>query len=215
MGLAQQVLAIPFKRGPGHLLGYLTAEELGAILARPDRSTPKGRRDYLVLALLYDTGARVQELLDLRAADFRLDRPPLVRITGKGRKQRIVPLLPATAGLVRRHLIETGSLPKDSTPLLLNHRGQRLTRSGVSFILDHYRRLAVDGHRRPRESDQMIIIRAAGASSSSSYWAPATRLHVVGALVTDQGSQQLTGVLTSPALRRRKAPEATRSSSNP
>lgn len=140
--LAQQVLAIPFKRGPGHLLGYLTAEELRAILARPDRSTSKGRRDYLVLALLYDTGARVQELLDLRPADFRLDRPPLVRITGKGRKQRIVPLLPATAGLVRRHLIETGVSPTASSALLLNHRGQRLTRSGVSFLLDHYRRLA-------------------------------------------------------------------------
>jgi site-specific recombinase XerD len=140
--LAQRMLAIPFKKGPGHLLGYLTAEELQAILASPDRSTPKGRRDYLVLALLYDTGARVQELLDLRPADFRLDRPPLVRITGKGRKQRIVPLLPATAKLVHCHLVEIGSTPTSLSPILLNHRGQKLTRSGVNFLLDHHRRRA-------------------------------------------------------------------------
>lgn len=140
--LAQRVLAIPFKRGPGRLLDYLSAEELSAILARPDRTTAKGRRDYLALALLYDTGARVQELLDLSPADFRLDRLPFVRITGKGRKQRIVPLLPATAKLVQRHLNDTKCDPAATSPLLANRRGERLTRSGVSFLLEHYRRLA-------------------------------------------------------------------------
>ncbi len=140
--LAQRVLAIPFKRGPGRLLDYLNAEELRAILARPDRTTAKGRRDYILLALLYDTGARVQEVVDLRPADFRLDRLPLVRITGKNRKQRIVPLLPATAKLVRSHLAESGCAPPATSPLLANRRGEKLTRSGVSFLLDHYRRLA-------------------------------------------------------------------------
>ena len=142
ISLAQRVLAIPFKRGSGRLLGYLSAEEVRAILARPDRTTVKGRRDYLILALLYDTGARVQELLDLRPADFRLDRPPLVRITGKGRRQRIVPLLPVTAKLVQHHLDETICAPTATSPLLANHRGEKFTRSGVSFLLDHYRRLA-------------------------------------------------------------------------
>ena len=140
--LAQRVLAIPFKRGPGRLLDHLNAEELRAILARPDRTTVKGRRDYLVIALLYDTGARVQELLDLCPVDFRLDRLPLVRITGKGRKQRIVPLLPATAKLIQKHLAETGRAPAATSPLLANHRGEKLTRSGVSFLLEQYRRLA-------------------------------------------------------------------------
>jgi integrase/recombinase XerD len=140
--LAHRVLAIPFKRGPRRLLDYLSVEELRAILARPDRTTAKGRRDYLVLALLYDTGARIQEALDLRPVDFRLDRLPLVRITGKGRKQRIVPLLPATAKLVQAHLIEIGCEPSATSPLLANYRGEKLTRSGVSFLLQHYRRLA-------------------------------------------------------------------------
>ncbi len=142
--LAHKVLAIPFKRAPGRVLGYLSEEELRAILDGPDRSTPNGRRDYLVLALLYDTGARAQELLDLRPVDFRLDRLPLVRITGKGRKQRIVPLLPASSKLVQDHLEETGRLPTAPEPLLRNYRGEKMTRSGVSFLVDKYRRCAAD-----------------------------------------------------------------------
>jgi integrase/recombinase XerD len=143
--LAQKILAIPFKKTLRRLLGYLTEDELRAILDRPDRAKPKGRRDYLLLALLYDTGARVQELLDLCPADFRLDRLPFVRITGKGRKQRIVPLLPATAELVRRHLAETALSPTATSPLLTNYRGEKMTRSGVSFLLDRYRQLAAQG----------------------------------------------------------------------
>jgi integrase/recombinase XerD len=142
--LAQKILAIPFKKAPRHVLGYLTEEELRAILDGPDRSTSKGRRDYLILALLYDTGARVQELLDLCPADFRLDRLPWVRITGKGRKQRIVPLLPATAKLVCGYLAETDRSPTDTSPLLSNYRGEKMTRSGVTFVLDHYRQLAAE-----------------------------------------------------------------------
>jgi len=140
----ERVLSIPFKKTPGRLLGYLSEEELRAVLAQPERTAPFGRRDYLVLALLYDTGARVREMILMRPVDFRLDRMPLVRVlTGKGRKQRIVPLLPATAGLVRDHLSETGRAATDSTPLLRNHRGQPMTRSGVTFVLDKYRRRAI------------------------------------------------------------------------
>ncbi len=142
--LVQRILHIPFKKGVGRVVGYLTKDELEAILAQPDRTTLKGRRDYLVLALLYDTGARVQELLDLCPADFRFDRLPLVRLTGKGRKQRIVPLLPATTTLVRMHVEETSRSPSDMGRLLRNYRGEPLTRSGVAFLLDHYRRRAVN-----------------------------------------------------------------------
>jgi site-specific recombinase XerD len=141
---AQRVLAIPFKKTRGRLLGYLSAEEIAAILAQPDRKSVAGRRDYLVVALLYDTGARVQEFVDLRPADFRFDRMPLVRITGKGRKQRVVPLLPATAKLVRDHLAETGRSTDDTTPLLRNHRGQPMTRSGVTFVLHKHCRRATE-----------------------------------------------------------------------
>lgn len=140
--LAQKVLAIPFKKAPGRILGYLTEGELRAILDGPDRTKPSGRRDYLVLALLYDTATRVQELLDLCPIDFRLDRLPLVRVTGKGRKQRIVPLLPTTAKLVGDYLREHDRSPEDSEPLLRNYRGEKLSRSGVRFLIDKYRHRA-------------------------------------------------------------------------
>jgi site-specific recombinase XerD len=139
---AQRILAIPFKKTPRKLLGHLDKEEMRAILSQPDRKTPMGRRDYLALSLLYDSGARVQELVDLRPADFRLDRVPLVTITGKGRKQRIVPLLPVTAKLVREHLVETARPIAGAEPLLRNRAGQPMTRSGVTFLVDKYRRRA-------------------------------------------------------------------------
>jgi site-specific recombinase XerD len=141
---AQRVLAIPFKKAPGKFLGYLTAEELRLILAEPNRATARGRRDYLLLGLLYDTGARVQELIDLRPKDFRLDRLPLVHITGKGRKVRVVPLMPATAKLIQRFLAESGRTPDESSPLLRNYRNEPMTRSGVAFLLDKYRRRAAE-----------------------------------------------------------------------
>ena len=141
---AQKVLAIPFKKSLGHVLDYLSEYELRAILRGPDRSTVRGRRDYLALALLYDTAARVQELVDLCPAHFRLHRLPLVKILGKGRKQRIVPLLPATAKLVRDHLGETGRQETDSKPLLRNYQGEVISRSGMRYLLDKYRRHAAD-----------------------------------------------------------------------
>ena len=141
--LAHRVLAIPFKKGLRQALEYLTQDEVDAILSGPNRTNKRGRRDYLALALLYDTGARVQELVELCPCDFRLDRMPLVYITGKGRKQRIVPLLPATATLVRRHLVETNRTRSETTPLLRNYRGEQMTRSGIAFLIEKYRRVSV------------------------------------------------------------------------
>jgi site-specific recombinase XerD len=149
-----RVLGIPFKKAPGRSVDYLTETELRAVLAGPDRSMPKGRRDYLTLALLYDTGARVQEVIDLRPADFRLDRVPLVRVTGKGRKQRIVPVMPATAALVREYLAETGRSVTDTDQLVRNYRGDPITRSGVNFLLKRYCRLA--GNDVPSLRDRRI-----------------------------------------------------------
>lgn len=141
---AQRVLSIPVKKTTGKLLGYLSEDETRAILAQPDRTTSQGRREYLTLALLYDTAARVQELVVIRPIDFRLDRMPLVRLSGKGRKQRIVPLLPATAKLVRDHLAETGRTAGDTEPLVRNHRGRPMTRSGVAHLLYKHRNRAAE-----------------------------------------------------------------------
>ena len=138
----QRVLAIPFKKTTRPVLGYLTEAELAHLLAQVDRSTWDGERDYLLLALLYDTGARIQELLNLTATDFRLVAPPFVRIQGKGRRERLCPLLPQTARLVSQFLTRSGRGADDHTPLVSNHRRDRLTRHGARYLLMKYLRRA-------------------------------------------------------------------------
>lgn len=134
----QRLLSIPAKRMTRNSVNYLQADELRHLLAQVPTETPAGRRDYLLLALLYDTGARVQELVNLRPLDLRLESPAFVRLTGKGRKQRICPLLPATVRLLRRYLQER-EIGLDSTqPLFQNPRGEKLTRHGVRYLLSKH-----------------------------------------------------------------------------
>ena len=143
----QRLLAIPFKKCTRPTLGYLTEDELKSLLDQVDREAVNGERDYVLLALLYDTGARVQELLNLKPSDFRLQRPALVRITGKGRKERICPLLPQTARLVDRFIAETGRA-EDGGPCFVNRYGQTLSRHGVRYLLKKY--LAAAHKETPR-----------------------------------------------------------------
>ena len=96
-----RVLAIPAKRFDRPVLGYLCREQIAAILAAPDRRTWSGRRDAVLLATAYNTGARVSELTTLRVPDVLLDRQAAVHLHGKGRKQRVIPLwkpLPLSCG---------------------------------------------------------------------------------------------------------------------
>ena len=138
----QRILAIPIKKTTRPLLGYLTEAELAHLLAQIDRSTSDGERDYLLLALLYDTGARIQELLDLTPSDCRLVSPPYVRVRGKGRRERLCPLLPQTARLVNEFLARTGRPLDDQGPLVRNRRGDKLTRHGARYLLVKYLRRA-------------------------------------------------------------------------
>jgi integrase/recombinase XerD len=140
--VCQRILAIPIKKTTRPVLGYLTEAELAHLLAQVDRSTTDGERDYLLLALLYDTGARIQELLNLTPSDFRLGSPPFVRILGKGRRERLCPLLPQTARLVSQSLAHTGRSADDRTPLVSNRRRDRLTRHGARYLLMKYLRRA-------------------------------------------------------------------------
>ena len=96
-----RVLAIPAKRFDRPVLGYLSREQVAAILAAPDRRTWSGRRDAVLLATAYNTGARVSELTALRVGDVLLDRQSAVHLHGKGRKQRAIPLWKNTAAELR------------------------------------------------------------------------------------------------------------------
>ena len=136
----QRILAIPLRRQPRKLVGYLSKEDLAEILAQPDLRTRTGRRDAVLLSVLYDTGARVQELIDLSAGDVRLDAPAQVRLFGKGHKMRAVPLMDPTTQLLRDHLHENGldRPEKSEEPVFENRQDRRLTRWGVRYILDKH-----------------------------------------------------------------------------
>jgi integrase/recombinase XerD len=136
--LCQRILAVSVKKTVRPTLGYLSADEVETLLAQVDRSTGKGERDYLLLALLYDTGARIQEALDMAPADFHLTSPAFVRVLGKGKKERLCPLLPQTARVVSRYLEGTGRHPDESRPLFQNRRGGKLTRQGARYLLRQY-----------------------------------------------------------------------------
>jgi site-specific recombinase XerD len=136
--LCSPILAIPAKKALHPVLGYLSEKELGHLLAQVDRTVRHGERDYVLLSVLYDTGARVQELLDLRPCDFHLDPPPFVRVCGKGRRERLCPLLPQSAQLVRKFLATKGRHLDEEWPLLQNGKGMRLGRHGARYILMKY-----------------------------------------------------------------------------
>lgn len=136
----QKILAIPLRRHAQSSVGYLSKEQLAQILAHPDLTTRSGRRDAVLLSVLYDTGARVQELIDLNADDVRLASPAQIRLFGKGRKVRVVPLMDATAQILRDHLRECGLDRPESghQPLFQNRFGARLSRSGIRHLLQNH-----------------------------------------------------------------------------
>jgi site-specific recombinase XerD len=144
---AQRLLGIPFKRARPRPIAYLEYEEVAALLASVDRSTWGGRRDYTLLATMFNTGARVQEILDLRATDLQLTKPYQLRLMGKGRKVRWCPVWPQTAQLLRAWCAERSLDLRSDAPVFVNQRGQPLSRFGVRFILAKHVRQAA--HRQP------------------------------------------------------------------
>lgn len=94
----QAVLSIKNKKFPKPVIDYLSGDETELLLSQPDASSAKGRRDLALLSLMYDSAARVQEICDLKAGSVRLDSPAVVRLYGKGRKTRDIPLDAPCAG---------------------------------------------------------------------------------------------------------------------
>jgi integrase/recombinase XerD len=133
--LSQRVMAVPFKRPLSRPVEYLEFEEIQAVLTTIDRTTADGRRDYALLATMFNTGARVQEIVTLRVFDVQLHTPPHVRLFGKGRKERLCPLWRQTAEILGALLAERGGTQLPDDPLFRNRHGARLTRFGVRYIL--------------------------------------------------------------------------------
>jgi len=140
MSLCQKIAAVPPKKTPPPEIGYLSIDIIRNILRQADAQTAKGRRDLVLLSVLYDTGARVGELVGLSAKDVRLELPAQIKLFGKGRKTRWVPLTERTVSLLKDYFAENGleSIADGERPLFVNKFGSRLTRAGVSYILRKY-----------------------------------------------------------------------------
>ena len=126
---------IPLKRAPKKMMEYLDVAELDAVLKCVDRSSELGKRDYVLLNLLYNTGARVQEIVDLRVTDLRLSSPAAVTVTGKGRKTRAVPLWDETADQLRQHLARNGLSDKPQSAVFPTKNGEPLSRFGIRHMI--------------------------------------------------------------------------------
>src|ERR1043166_2455117 len=122
--LAQRVLGIPFKRARQRAIDYLEYEEIDTILKTINRTTMQGSRDYALLATMFNTGGRVQEIADLRACDLQLTKPLQVRLFGKGRKERYCPLWPQTAAVLRAFCQQGHLDMRSESRVFLNHRDQ-------------------------------------------------------------------------------------------
>lgn len=136
----QKVIAIPVKKAQKKGVEHLTPEATKLLLEQPDRSCPKGRRNLTLMSVLYDTGARVQELIDIKVGDVTLDAPVVITLTGKGNKTRRVPIMKNTASLLERYIFENQlDKPwKNEYPLFTNNQNNKLTREGVSYIISKY-----------------------------------------------------------------------------
>ncbi|MCI0416670.1 site-specific integrase [bacterium] len=139
---SQRILSIPFKRTRHRSIDYLEYDELEAVLSAVDRLSFDGRRDYALLAVMFNTGARVQEIIQIRGHDLQLQKPFQVRIVGKGRKERFCPLWQQTAQILQALCNEREIDLHSEAPVFVNHRGDPLTRFGVRYILTKYFQVA-------------------------------------------------------------------------
>lgn len=140
----QQILSIPRKKEPGHTLEYLTVEGIKSVLDAVEASSRTGLRDLTLLSLMYDSAARVQEIADLSVNDFRAEKPSTLRLTGKGSKTRIVPLMSTTSDLVSKYIsiYHPSYRGEYNVPLFSNRKKEKLTRAGIAYILKKYVKIA-------------------------------------------------------------------------
>ena len=145
-GLAkwQDILSIKSKKPKAPEMAYLTIEGLKLILRQPDLKTRKGRRDFALLGLLYDSGCRVQELIDLTPSCFRFDETATVRLLGKGNKARVVPLSATQVANLRQYMAEERLTAPECQchPLFPNPQGNKMSRMAVLNIVKKYQGMA-------------------------------------------------------------------------
>jgi len=125
---------------------YMPAEEIKLLLSMPDQTAKRGRRDLAMLALMFDTGARVSEIIGLTPGMVRLDAPCTVKLIGKGNKARIVPLADSQVEVLKHYMKENrlNEPYANKYPLFPNDKGNALTRQGAAYILKKYLKFAME-----------------------------------------------------------------------
>jgi integrase/recombinase XerD len=142
---AQQVLAIKIKKTGKQVISYLTIEGVELLLKQPDISKDKGLRDLALLSLMYESAARVQEIIDLTPAALSVEgKPYRIQLRGKGNKHRIVPLPEKEVQILLAYMERCGLTKRENEqkPLFHNAWGQKMTRNGINNILKKYTTLA-------------------------------------------------------------------------
>ncbi len=136
----QSILSLRIKKCAAAEVVYLTAEGMKLLLAQPDTTKKKGRRDQMLLSLMFECAGRVQEIIDLVPARFNFGKPTLLTLKGKGNKTRIVPLTEKLSIMLKKYMQEYGLLRDQATdyPLFANGRGDKLSRMGITAIMRKY-----------------------------------------------------------------------------
>jgi len=136
--VCERVCNISAKKSEHKTIQPLENYEVKEILSQPDSNTLSGARDQAILALLYNTGARVQEMIDLKISDLNMENPMQVILTGKGKKQRIVPLYSQTVEAIQHYLNLRQNAGIEHERLCLNSKNQPISRFGVAYLIRKY-----------------------------------------------------------------------------
>lgn len=144
----QEIMSIKHKKSASPEMAYLTVEGIKLVLQQPDLGTKNGRRDFALLGLLYDSAARVQELIDATPENLRFDTITSIRLVGKGNKARIVPLSEVQVNNLKRYMQENRLLDSQNLkhPLFPNRQGGKLSRMAVLNIIKKYAAMAETKH---------------------------------------------------------------------
>lgn len=217
---ARQVHAIPTKRHDQMLVRHLTMDEVRAVLDAPNLSTRLGIRDRAMLHLCFAGGLRVSELVELPLAHVCLQRPPSIRVHGKGRRERCLPLWKETAADLRAWLAVRGHV--SSPELFVNAEGTAMTRDGFEYVLDKHARDAaarcpalvgrsVTPHQL-RHSCAVVMLQATRDIRKVALWLGHADVRTTEAYLRVDPSEKLEAVeaVLPPGLRRGrfKAPDA-------
>ena len=134
----QSVISIKQTKTSSREIEYLSVEQISKLINFPNVNTPTGLRHRVVLTLLYDSGARVQELIDIQIRDFHSGSDPTVRLHGKGDKYRTVVISDNTGKLVSEYIARQRRFAPGSNPLIVNRSKDKMSRDGIRYIIEKY-----------------------------------------------------------------------------